>query len=179
MTVNKSYRNGVYVAFNGMGTSNPTESDIKYYYQMKAWRENMNIDFTFHDSHEKTEEILDTSNDETFKRKLNERLANSRTFMLIVSEKTILPSRWLDYELNRLIETVKIPIVLVLTDESIDRRQFVSGSMHLLPAKLRNAIKSRELTTLSVGFNKQSIKCAIEKFHVHNKELEPGEGYFC
>lgn len=26
-----AYRNGVYVAFNGCGTTDPTESDIKYF----------------------------------------------------------------------------------------------------------------------------------------------------
>ena len=26
-----SYRNGIYVAFNGCGTTNPIDSDIKYF----------------------------------------------------------------------------------------------------------------------------------------------------
>ena len=31
-----AYRNGVYVAFNGCNTTDPTQSDIKYFNIMKA-----------------------------------------------------------------------------------------------------------------------------------------------
>jgi len=33
-----AYRNGTYVAFSGQDTTKPTESDIKYYNLMKAWK---------------------------------------------------------------------------------------------------------------------------------------------
>lgn len=30
------YRNGIYVAFNGCGTTDPTDSDIRYFNMLKA-----------------------------------------------------------------------------------------------------------------------------------------------
>lgn len=39
-----SYRNKVYVAFDG-------DNDMSYYNLLKAWNANENIDFTFYDAH--------------------------------------------------------------------------------------------------------------------------------
>ena len=110
MTTQKSYRNGVYVAFNGGGTTNPTESDIKYFNILKGWHNNKEIDFNFINSHDKTSEIRDTSNDETFKRTLNERLENSQAFLLITTKNTSKPSKWLLYEIDRVINKYKIRV---------------------------------------------------------------------
>ena len=31
------YRNGTYVAFDGNGTTDPTQGDLKYYALLKSW----------------------------------------------------------------------------------------------------------------------------------------------
>ena len=41
-----AYRNGTYVAFNGMGTTNPTESDMKYYGLLQLWNNSKKYDFS-------------------------------------------------------------------------------------------------------------------------------------
>lgn len=38
------YRNGTYVAFNGMGTTDPTKGDMKYYGLIQKWE----IPFSIH-----------------------------------------------------------------------------------------------------------------------------------
>lgn len=48
-----AYRNGTYVAFNGMGTTNPTEGDMKYYGLLQKWGNEKSLDFKFSDSHKK------------------------------------------------------------------------------------------------------------------------------
>ena len=40
-------RTGTYVAFDGLGQSDPTKSDFKYYATLQAWTRNVNIDFRF------------------------------------------------------------------------------------------------------------------------------------
>ena len=38
-------RTGTYLAFDGLGKTNPTESDFKYYASLQAWSAGKNIDF--------------------------------------------------------------------------------------------------------------------------------------
>ncbi|MBB6713733.1 TIR domain-containing protein [Clostridium gasigenes] len=84
-----SYRNGVYVAFNGCGTAVPTKSDIAHYDMLKVWKANDDIDFTFVDSHEKTKSVRDTSDREkTLYPRLQERFRSSKVLFLIVTENT-------------------------------------------------------------------------------------------
>ena len=39
-------RTGTYVAFDGLGESDPSKSDFRYYATLQAWTANKNIDFT-------------------------------------------------------------------------------------------------------------------------------------
>ena len=179
MTTQKSYRNGVYVAFNGGGTTNPTESDIKYFNILKGWHNNKEIDFNFINSHDKTSEIRDTSNDETFKRTLNERLENSQAFLLITTKNTSKPSKWLLYEIDRVINKYKIPVVIAITDELINVTTFHEKRLDMLPNQLRAAIRNKQLKTLYISFTLNDIKCAIDEFHVHNQDIKVGIPYYC
>lgn len=47
-------RTGSYIAFDGLGESDPSKSDFRYYSTLQAWAANKNIDFNFVNSHEKT-----------------------------------------------------------------------------------------------------------------------------
>lgn len=44
-------RTGTYVAFDGQGSTDPTESDIHYFNLLKAWNKSGSIDFRFTNSH--------------------------------------------------------------------------------------------------------------------------------
>ena len=54
-------RTGTYVAFDGQGSTDPTESDIHYFNLLKAWNKSGSIDFRFTNSHEKTYQVRDSS----------------------------------------------------------------------------------------------------------------------
>ena len=56
-----AYRNKTYVCFDA-------DNDILYYNLMKAWKENENIAFNFHNAHE-INNLRDGSSEETIKRK--------------------------------------------------------------------------------------------------------------
>jgi hypothetical protein len=71
-----AYRNKTYVAF--------ASEDINSYYLMKAWRKNENIDFNFLDAHD-LNIALDTSQPDTIRARLRERLANTKQSIVLIS----------------------------------------------------------------------------------------------
>lgn len=71
-----SYRNKTYVAF--------ASEDIHNYRLMTAWRANKNIEFDFTNAHD-IYEARDTSTPETIKRRLRERLNNTKQVVLLGS----------------------------------------------------------------------------------------------
>ena len=75
-----AYRNKTYVCFDG-------DNDIRYYNLMKAWKQNDNTDFNFYDAHD-LNTALDSSSEETIKRKLKERLNNTKIFVILLGEHT-------------------------------------------------------------------------------------------
>jgi hypothetical protein len=101
-----AYRNKTYVCF--------ASEDIGYYYLMTAWKENEHIDFNFHDAHD-IANVLDTSLPETVRKRLRERLANTRQAVLLVGDKTRAksgnPDKFLYYELEVLLR-LQIPIII-------------------------------------------------------------------
>ncbi len=63
-----AYRNGTYVAFDGLDTTNPTAGDIKYFNILKLWKKvskKDSLQFEFSDSHKKTSQVRDTSSEIT------------------------------------------------------------------------------------------------------------------
>ncbi len=83
-----AYRNGTYVAFHADGTSEPTESDMKYYNLLRAWHVRDDNDFQFVNSHDKTAAVRDSSSRDTLRRRLVERLNNSKNMILIIGKTT-------------------------------------------------------------------------------------------
>lgn len=71
-----SYRNKTYIAF--------ASEDIRSYYLMQAWRDNNHIAFNFYDAHD-INTARDTSLPETIKRRLRERMNNTKQVVLLGS----------------------------------------------------------------------------------------------
>ena len=71
-----AYRNKTYVAFDG-------DKDIRYYLLMKAWKQSDKTDFNFYDAHD-LNTARDSSQEESIKRQLRERMANSKVFVLLI-----------------------------------------------------------------------------------------------
>ncbi len=139
-----AYRNKTFVSF--------ASEDIGYYRSMTAWRRNENIDFNFHDAHD-LNTALDTSQPETIRRRLRERLANTKHVVLLVGDHTRAvarkPSRFLHYEVET-IDRLELPVVFAN----------LNGSRHAetnrMPERLLAAY------TLSVSFQAAIIKYALD-----------------
>ncbi|ASW42850.1 TIR domain-containing protein [Clostridium isatidis] len=161
-----AYRNGVYVAFNGCGTTDPTDSDIKYFNLLKAWSENPNNNFRFVDSHQKTYKVLDSSTKKTLLDRLNERMATSKLLLLIVTENTINSSDIVDHEIKRAILHDELPVIVAYTDKSIVKN-VTSEMKNKLPKILQNIVNDKECKILFIPFKMNAIAKAIKDFGVN------------
>ena len=99
-----AYRNKTYVCFDA-------DNDMRYYNLMKAWKENENIAFDFHNAHE-LNNLRTWSSKETIKRKLRERLQNTKMFIVLVGEHTRYLYKFVRWEIEYAIEK-DIPIIAV------------------------------------------------------------------
>src|SRR5258706_15113466 len=104
-----AYRSGTYVAFHAAGTSDPTDSDIKYYNLLKAWHKDDDNDFYFVNSHDKAAAVRDGSKRETHRRGLSERLRNSKNMVLILGKTTRFDTDWVPFESSYAVDTCEIP----------------------------------------------------------------------
>ncbi|MDV2469819.1 TIR domain-containing protein [Acinetobacter chinensis] len=117
-----AYKNGNYAAFyvadEELVTKNPSSAhfvkDFNYYQMFKAWKAK-DSSFPFNDSHEKTYNVRDTSNWDTLKGRLRERLNNSKNIILFLSENTT-PSRALTEEIEYAIDYLELPLIIVYVD---------------------------------------------------------------
>lgn len=162
-----AYRNGTYVTFHAGGTTDPTESDMKYYRLMEAWREHDEIEFTFVNSHDKTAAVRDTSLRQTLMTRLKERLNNSKNMILILSDKTKLDTDWVPFEIGYAIDECKIPVIAAYvgaTQPISDPKLFAQQ----WPDAFRKRVETGLASVIHVPFLKAPIKSAISQFNYDN-----------
>ena len=99
-----AYRNKTYVAFDG-------DSDIRYYYLMKAWKQSDSTSFNFYDAHD-LNIARDSSQTESIKRQLSERMANSKVFVLLLGERTKYLTRFVKWEVEHALY-LNLPVIVV------------------------------------------------------------------
>ena len=99
-----SYKNKTYVCFDA-------DTDMNYYRLMQAWKENEIIAFDFQNAHE-INDIRDGSSEETIKRKLRERLENTKVFIVLIGDNTRNLYKYVRWEIEYAIEK-DIPIIAV------------------------------------------------------------------
>lgn len=111
-----SYRNKTYVIFDG-------DEDMWAYRFMRGWKVNDNIDFDFLDAHD-LKPLTDRAGEETVKRRLRERLGNTKQAIVLIGEKTKNLHRFIRWELQSCIDK-DIPLVAVnlngLRNQDTDR----------------------------------------------------------
>lgn len=162
-----AYRNGTYVAFHANGTNIPGKSDIDYYNLMRAWSANPDDDFTLINSHEKVAAVRDSSAKETLRRSLHERLKNSKNMVLILGKTTKHDTDWVPFEIERAVDTYRIPIIAAYVDIEKPIRNPSACSTYW-PNALAERINNGTASVIHVPFKKAVILDAIGQFS-HNK----------
>ena len=158
-----AYRNGTYVAFHAEGTSDPTETDMKYYRLLTAWHENDGIDFDMINSHEKTSAVRDTSKRRTLRARLKERLNHSKNMVLIIGKSTHLDNDWVPFEIRYAVDSCEIPIIAAYPGYNAILAP-TRRLRALWPAALETRIDSDTARVIHVPFKKEPLKAAIKKF---------------
>ncbi len=144
-----AYRNKTYVAFDG-------DNDIRYYYLMKAWKQSDNTDFNVYDAHD-LNTARDTSQTESIKRKLAERMANSKVFVLLLGERTKYLTRFVKWEVEHALY-LDLPIIVVnlngRKDEDSDR----------MPSWLNGQL------CISCSFNSKILQYSLEHWEDYHNQ---------
>lgn len=162
-----AYKDGTYIAFDGLGETDPTRSDFKYYATIQAWAKNKSIKFEYTDSHDKTSAVRDTSLKSTLQARIRERLSNSKNVLVILSSDTRKTGSMLSYEIEQAVDTYKLPLIIAYVDYD------VVASPHLLSNYWPNALSSRigneSVKAIHIPFVKDAILDAIGQFNISDK----------
>lgn len=141
-----AYRNKTYVAF--------ASEDIYGYRLMQAWRAHDHIEFDFYDAHD-INTALDTSQPDTIRRRLRERLANTKQAVVLVSDTTKpkggRPSSFLYYEIETIVR-LGLPVVFAN----------LNGSRVVQQSKLPTSLVDRY--TISVSFQPKIVQFALDGY---------------
>ena len=155
-----AYRNKVYVSFDA-------DSDIRYYYLMKAWKQNDNTDFNFYDAHDINNNY--DKSEESIKASLMERFRNSKVFVLLVGEHTKYLYKYVRWEIEQAIKR-ELPIIVVNLNglRNIDS--------NLCPPILKDVL------AVHISFNQNILQHALENwpgfFEMAKKEGKKGAYYY-
>lgn len=162
-----AYRNGTYVAFDGNDTTDPTKSDMKYYGLLQSWNSSKDVEFNFSDSHKKTYQVKDSSNMNTLKSRLMDRMRNSKNMLIIISDDTNWDRGLLNYEIEQAVDYYKLPLIIVYTNTSKIRD--AENMSYKWPRALKERIKNGTAKCVHIPFKKEPILDAIGQFSVNSK----------
>lgn len=165
-----AYRNGTYIAFDGQGTINPTESDIKYLGLLRSWNKHTGHELTFSDSHLKTYQVLNTSQRKTLENRLMERLKNSKNFLLILSNDTNYNRGMLNFEIEKAADVYDLPFIIAYTgcDYILDAKTYKNR----WPKALCERMENNAIKAIHIPFKEKAIMDAIGRFSVNSKTEE-------
>ncbi|MCY3867706.1 MAG: TIR domain-containing protein [Chloroflexi bacterium] len=150
-----AYRNKTYVAFDA-------DNDIIHYRMMQAWKASDNVSFNFYDAHE-LNNLLPTSSEATIKRKLKERLKNTKLFMLLVGENTKNLHKFVRWEQEQALD-LDIPIVVV----NLNKKRKIDNDR--CPAIMRDEL------AIHVSYHQKIIEYAIDNWiDSHRKYRKEGK----
>ncbi|MBD8565448.1 TIR domain-containing protein [Oxalobacteraceae sp. CFBP 8763] len=117
-------RNRTYIAFDG-------DNDIHYYRLMTAWSENERFSLNFSNAHD-LNTARDSSQEESIKRQLAARFADSKLLMVLIGANTRYLTKFVKWEMETAIR-IGLPIIGINLNGS--RQQDA-----LCPAAIRNTL---------------------------------------
>ena len=171
-----AYRNGTYIAFHANKTTEPTQSDIKYYNLLKAWNSRSGIDFEFINSHDKTSAVRDSSKRLTLMVALKTRLRNSKNMVLIIGNTTKEDTDWVPFEIRYAVDECRIPIIAAYP--GYDRISAPNELSGLWPGALSLRIQNNTAHVIHVPFKQQPLSDAIARFSHNQYPKGGGRGHY-
>ena len=169
-------RTGTYVAFDGLGKSDPTQSDFKYYATIQAWCRNKNIEFNLTNSHDKAYAVKDSSTKQTLHASIQQRLRASKNMLIILTSDTRYTGSELSYEIEQAIDNYKLPLIIAYPGYTSILN--VESHKTVWPKALVDRINSPGTKAIHVAFNRECILDAISQFTVNNNTLTNGKNKY-
>lgn len=160
MSTYSSYTNKTYVAFDA-------DNDIRYYRLMQAWKKTDGSSFNFYDAHD-LNNLMSYASETTIKTKLQERLRNTKVFVLLVGDSTKSLYKFVRWEIEQALNR-GIPIIVV----NLNGLRYMDSD--LCPPILRGKL------SLHISFNKSIISKAIDEWpwlHEKYKKEEISSDYY-
>jgi hypothetical protein len=148
------YKNKTYICFDG-------DNDIRYYWLLKAWKHNQTSffsDFNFYDAHD-INNALDSSMVETIKRKLKERLNNSKQLVVLVGSQTRYLYKFVRWELE---QAVKMNIPIIVVNLNGMRELDVDNCPPII----------RDELAIHISFNQKIIEFALNNWNNSHLQLQ-------
>lgn len=99
----------VYACFDAAGCKNPAQTDLKYYFLLRAWGRKAPLAQAFIDVHDAEPGFDPRSSD--VRRELEKRMERSDVLLLILSERTAASSGWISWEIEFASRHRRMPIV--------------------------------------------------------------------
>lgn len=171
-----AYRNGVYVAFDGNGSTNPTKGDLKYYGLLQRWNSSNNFELNFSDSHKKTYQVKDSSLRTTLQSRLLQRMKNSKSMLLIISQDTNWDRGMLNFEIEKAVDYYKIPLIIAYTGYQYILSPYELS--HMWPKALSERIHNKTAKCIHIPFKQVVITSALMQFSIHTKELTGPDHFY-
>lgn len=169
-------RTGTYVAFDGLGETDPSKSDFRYYATIQAWSVNRNIEFSLTNSHEKTASVRDSSLKTTLYARIQERLRASKNMLVILTKDTRFTGSVLSYEIEQAIDNYKIPLIIAYPEYTSILN--VDSHSDIWPKALVDRINMSGTEAIHIAFKKDCILDAISQFQVNGKHLSSGKNHY-
>lgn len=149
-----AYRNKTYVSFDG-------DNDMHYYRLMQAWHQNDKSSFQFYNAHD-LNTARDTSQEESIKRQLRERLKNTKVFVVLVGQSTRYLTKFVKWETEQALRS-GMPMIAVN----------LNGIRHRDDRRCPPLI--RDKLVMHVGFHSRIMQHALENWPAqHYDEVRKG-----
>jgi hypothetical protein len=151
----------VYVCFDACGSKNPTATDLKYYFLLRAWARRSPLAQTFVDVHRVAPSFKRSSAD--IQGELTKRLYDSDLMLLILSERTAANGGWVSWEIDFAAGHCGLPIVCAYPGlNDVDQH---GGHPPWWPAALSRLVSDRRTRLLHVPFRPRTLAQAFIGLH--------------
>lgn len=141
----------IYVSFDATRSKNPTQSDLKYYFLIRAWLRQGRIPGTFVDAHRETPRTKVAN----LRRELARRLRRSDLLLLILSEDSAVSRGWMPWEIEFGTRECRLPILCTYPG----RTGVDAGLGHppWWPAALRRVVSSGQVQLWHAEFRVSAL----------------------
>jgi len=145
------YRNKTYIAFDG-------DTDIHYYWLMRAWKQNDRTTFNFHDAHD-FNTARDSSQEASIKAQLGLRMRNSKAFVLLIGSNTRYLYKFVRWEIQQAVSR-NLPIVAVN----------LNGGRQMDDERCPPVLQGE--LAMHISFNSSILQYALENWTVQHVSLK-------